>query len=514
MISWKRVGAGVLAASLTLLSACGTTTPSHKAAASSAPSTATTSPSSTRLTWGPCPSSVTVPGAQCAGLKVPLDYANPQGTQITLELSRLVHTSTPYLGVMLSNPGGPGGSGINMPEMASAVPNGVGAQFDWIGWDPRGVGLSQPSLHCDPSYDSADRPDYNAISTRAQWLKRAADYGKACGKNGGALLAHMTTEDNARDMDAIRQALGQSKISYYGFSWGSYLGQVYLSLFPTHVSRVVLDGVVDPRGVWYQGNLDQDVAFQKTIGIFFAWVARNDATYHLGTTRAAVQAAFDREMAKLAKRPADNGQVGPDEFTDAMLDAGYYVFNWDLDASNMAALINSNDGSGIWAAYEQNNAGAGNENSYAVYDAVQCTDSKWPGLAQTLKDNERIAKTAPFETWPNMWFNAPCLTWPAAAHTPVTIKASPGLPPILLIAETYDAATPFEGALEVRKLFPTSSLIEGVDGSTHAGSLHGISCTDDAVANYLATGHTPARKAGNGSDLKCPPNPQPAAALQ
>ncbi|HWU33363.1 MAG TPA: alpha/beta fold hydrolase, partial [Marmoricola sp.] len=440
------------------------------------------------LAWGACPSEVMVPGAQCAKLRVPLDYSNPSGAQITLELSRLAHTSGPYLGAMLANPGGPGGSGVNMSGMSLRVPRGVGSQFDWIGWDPRGVGLSEPSLHCDPNYNSGDRPAYDLAKNRAVWLKRAADYAKACGENGGALLAHMTTEDNARDMDSIRQALGQSKISYYGYSWGSYLGQVYLTLFPTHVKRVVLDGVVDPRGVWYQGNLDQDVAFQKTIGIFFDWVGRNNATYHLGANRAAVQAAFSRELAQLANRPADNGQVGPDEFIDATLDAGYYVFNWDQDATNMAKLINNHDGSGIESTYQQRNAGPDNENQTAVYNAVQCTDAPWPGLAQTLKDNATLAKRAPFETWANMWFNAPCLTWPAAAKAPIAIKAATNLPQILLIAETFDAATPFSGALQVRSIFPTSSLIEGVNGSTHAGSLNGVACTDNAVADYLSTG--------------------------
>ena len=140
---------------------------------------------------------------------------------------------------------------------------------------------------------------------------------------------------------------------------------------------------------------------------------------------------------------------------------------------------------------------------------------KWPGWAQTLKDNLRVAKTAPFETWGNMWMNAPCMTWPAAARTPVTIKASPDLPQILLIDETYDAATPFSGALEVRRIFPTSSLIEGVNGSTHAGSLHGgTPCTDNAVANYLATGNAPTRQVGNRSDLKCAPNSPPLAAWE
>jgi pimeloyl-ACP methyl ester carboxylesterase len=344
-------------------------------------------------------------------------------------------------------------------------------------------------------------------------LTKASDYAGACGRNAGALLQHMTTADNARDMDVIRQALGVSRISYYGFSWGSYLGQVYMTLFPTHVKRVVLDGVVDPRRVWYQANLDQDVAFERTMRIFFGWIARNDAVYHLGTTGSAVYNAYKREAAALASRPTAGGRLGPDELADAMLDAGYRVFGWAQKAANLSRLINQGDGSGVLSDYEQNNAGSSTENGYAVYTAVQCTDAAWPGLPRTLADNERVNKLAPFETWGNAWFNAPCLTWPAAPQKPVTIRASASLPKILLIAETFDAATPYSGALETRSLFPMASLIEGVGGSTHAGSLSGVSCTDDAVATYLATGRVPARVPGDKSDLKCPPVQPPPASM-
>jgi pimeloyl-ACP methyl ester carboxylesterase len=472
-------------------------------------------PKPAALHWAPCSSSLGLTGLQCARLQVPLDYSKPTGTKITLQLSRLRHTSSAsqYLGAILSDPGGPGGSALTMPYTASQVPNGVGSRFDWIGWDPRGVGASRPAIHCIPTYFGTDRPAYGAASERSYWLKQASDYAKACGRNAGPLLQHMTTADNARDMDVIRQALGLTQISYYGYSWGSYLGQVYMTLFPTRVKRVVLDGVVDPRGVWYQANLDQDVAFERNLRIFFGWVARNDAVYHLGTTQAAVYAAYKRESARLAVHPAAGGRLGPDELSDAMLDAGYVVFGWAQQAANLSRLINQGDGSGVLNDYQQNNASATNENQYAVYNAVQCTDARWPGWAKTLADNERVARVAPFETWGNAWYNAPCLTWPAEAHTPVAIQAASSLPKILLIAETYDAATPFTGALETRSLFPSSSLIEGVGGSTHAGSLRGVSCTDDAIATYLATGRPPLRRSGSGSDLKCPPVPRPTASM-
>ena len=112
-------------------------------------------------------------------------------------------------------------------------------------------------------------------------------------------------------------------------------------------------------------------------------------------------------------------------------------------------------------------------------------------------------------TWSNAWFNGPCAYWKYKADRPVNVKGSKVHVPILMIGETFDAATPFAGSLVTRRLFPTASLIEGVDGSTHAGSLSGIACTDDAIAAYLTDGTVPARKSGNRSDLKCPPVPQP-----
>lgn len=473
-------------------------------------------PTPAAVRWGACPSKVpSQEGLQCAAVKVPLDYAHPRGRKITLEISRLRHTSSAsqYLGVILTNPGGPGGSGLTLPGLGNYVPNGVGGRFDWIGWDPRGVGASSPSIHCIPTYFGTDRPTYSAAKNRAYWLKQAKTYAAACARKYPVLLQHMTTQDNARDMDVIRQALRQTKISYYGFSWGSYLGQTYLSLFPKRVKRVVLDGVVDPRRVWYAANFDQDVAFERNIKIFFGWIAANNLIYGLGSTEAEVYANYTAELKKLEKTPAAGGKVGPDELGDVLLDAGYYVYGWAQDASAFSKLVRLNDGTEVLNAYESNNAGPSNENGFAVYNAVQCTDVQWPGWAQTLSDTIRVNKTAPFETWGNTWYNAPCLTWGAKAHTPVRIHATAGLPKMLLIAETYDAATPFSGALQVRKMFPTTSLIEGVGGTTHAGSLSGVSCTDNAIARYLATGKTPARRAGGGSDLKCPPVPRPPASL-
>src|SRR5207248_3610128 len=129
-------------------------------------------------------------------------------------------------------------------------------------------------------------------------------YARACGRSGGALLSHMTTIDSAKDMESIRAALGASQINYYGFSYGTYLGQVYSTLFPQRMRRMVLDSNVDPRDVWYQANLNQDIAFETNIKIWFGWVAKFDSVYHLGTTEKAVEKLWYSEKGALAKQPA------------------------------------------------------------------------------------------------------------------------------------------------------------------------------------------------------------------
>src|SRR5256885_4612981 len=129
-------------------------------------------------------------------------------------------------------------------------------------------------------------------------------------------------------MDSIRKALGAPQINYYGFSYGTYLGQVYGTMFPDKFRRVVMDGVVDVRGVWYQDNLDQDIAFDKNIKTYFGWIAKFDSVYHLGTTERDVERLFYSAQAKLLRQPAD-GKIGADEWVDLFLQAGYYVYGWE-----------------------------------------------------------------------------------------------------------------------------------------------------------------------------------------
>ena len=468
--------------------------------------------------WGECSKpSLKQAGAECGYVEVPLDYAKPQEQKIKLAVSRIKAKTSDEKrqGIMLVNPGGPGGSGLGLSRLGGAVPNNGGDPYDWIGFDPRGVGDSLPSLSCDGNYFGYNRPDYRApkAGTANQWLEKTAGYSEACANSDAKqLLGHLQTVNQVRDMDSIRKALGEKQINYYGFSYGTYLGQVYATMFPQQLRRAVFDGVVNPKDVWYKANLNQDVAFDRNINIFFDWIAKNDATYHLGKSGKEIRDRWYAKLDELAKQPAD-GKIGPDEWTDAVLNAGYFVSGWEDDASALAAALNDNDYGPITELFDAaNGSGPGSDNGYAVYLGTQCTDVTWPTSWDKWEaDNSRVAKKAPFETWANAMFNLPCTSWPVKAtnSSPIDVKGKDA-PPVLLISETYDGATPFEGALEVRKRFPKSALIEGKNGTTHSGSLSGVSCTDDKVAAYLLTGKMPARQPGeNRSDVTCDPVPQP-----
>jgi pimeloyl-ACP methyl ester carboxylesterase len=454
-------------------------------------------------------------GLECAALTVPLDHARPRGPKVRLALTRKPHTGATYRGVLLTNPGGPGGSGLTLPALGDYVPGNVGASYDWVGFDPRGVGASTPSLHCTRSHFGYNRPNYVPSRPRITryWLRKNASYAAACADTAAkrALLPHLTTLDTVRDMDAIRQALGVGTISYYGFSYGTYLGQLYATRYPTRVGRFVLDGVVNPARVWYGANLDQDRAFDANMRVYWRYLAANHATFHLGRRWRAVKRGYYRTLRRLDRRPEAGGRLGPDELADVMTDAGYYVYDWDGLGRDYAALVRRRGGAAILSRYSDSQTG--DDNGFAVYNAVQCSDVVWPGWARMRRDASAVHRRAPFLTWSNTWYNAPCLTWraPRGVRPPVSGKAVTAR--MLLISETRDAATPYSGALAVRTLFPSASLIAGVGGTTHASTMSGVACVDNSVAGYLSTGIVPARLSGARADRSCPrlapPRPVP-----
>jgi hypothetical protein len=212
--------------------------------------------------------------------------------------------------------------------------------------------------------------------------------------------------------------------------------------------------------------------------------------------------------AALNANPAD-GTFGGDELVDVFTQAAYYVYGWVDIGSAYSTYLHTGDASGLEDLYGPP-GGPGSDNGYAIYLGTQCTDANWPSSQQKLnRDNTALNQNYYFLTWANAWFNGPCAYWKYPPSHPVKVTGKNVDVPILMIDETLDPATPYEGSLYVRSIFPTASLIEGVGGTTHAGSLSGVACVDDAIAAYLSTGAVPARTAGNQSDLQCDPVPAP-----
>ncbi|WP_328540019.1 alpha/beta hydrolase [Streptomyces sp. NBC_00344] len=471
------------------------------------------------IDWRDCPAdwALATP-VQCGWVSVPVDYARPDGRHIKLAVDRAVSTgsASERQGSLVYNPGGPGGSGMRFPVRStskSAVWVNTAKAYDFVGFDPRGVGHSAPISCIDPQESvkapKADPVPDSEADKRAQ-RKLAAEYADGCQARSGAMLPYMTTPNTARDLDVIRAALGEKKLNYLGVSYGTYLGAVYGTLFPGHVRRMVVDSVVNPAqsNIWYEANLGQDVAFQGRWNDWEAWVAKNDATFHIGDTPAKVEKRW-LELRATAKKSPIGGVVGPAELLGLFQSAPYYDSSWVPVAKTWSAYLAGDTKALVDAAGPDMSDTAGNisaENSTAVYTAVECADAKWPTSWRTWdRDNTRLNKDYPFLTWSNAWMNLPCATWPAKQHTPVDVHTGKGLPPVLIVQSKRDAATPFEGAVELHKRFKGSRLIIEKDAGSHGVTGLVNPCVNSRVDTYLLTGGT------DRSDVTCTPHatPQP-----
>ncbi len=268
--------------------------------------------------------------AQCGYLVVPLDYANPTGPTIQLAVSRILHTKGPFRGAAFANPGGPGASALQYSQLSGAIPHGVGKTYDWYGMDPRGVGASIPALSCDPKFSNSQHRPHQPTTTAilSYWLAKTEAYAAACGTSAAKdLLPHLKTTDNVADFESLRTAIGQSQVTYYGFSYGTYIGQVWATLHPSSLKAMVFDGVVNPGRVWYQANLDQDHAFGVVFKKFFKWIGKYDRTFHLGRSGQQVGKRIAKLHKQLARKPA-RGKLGAGELEDVLTTAGYTNQAW------------------------------------------------------------------------------------------------------------------------------------------------------------------------------------------
>jgi pimeloyl-ACP methyl ester carboxylesterase len=412
----RRIAAGAVAVVAIAVTGCSGSSGPAPASSPGASTTPGAGSSVSHLTWHSCASGGST---RCATVRVPVNYQRPGGRRISLALTEVPATAPPAQrqGALLVNPGGPGASGLSLAQVvASGLSRSVAADYDIIGFDPRGVGSSSPAINCDPSFYSGVRPDYIPASQAAEQVQvsRARTFAADCARKYRWLLPYLTTRDVARDLNSIRAALGQQKISYFGYSYGTYLGQVFATMFPTRVKRMVLDSTVNPDGVWYADNFSQDYAFEGRIKAFFSWVASNSGTYHLGTTQDQVSASWHQARQRLARQPIkgpDGPMIGADEFDDTFLTGGYANQFWPLLASALSTYLHDGATTELVGAYDQAGQQGGNE--FSVYNAVECADVSWPrNWAKWDADTRKVYASAPFEAWDNTWFNAACAFWP------------------------------------------------------------------------------------------------------
>ncbi|MCS7476890.1 alpha/beta hydrolase [Umezawaea endophytica] len=434
----------------------------------------------TRPEWSACSGA---PAQECATVEVPLDYRKPRGKTISLAISR-IRTAKPgsRRGVLLLIPGGPGNPGLSRPTThGSRLPQEVLDRYDLVGFDPRGVGRSTP-VTCDLTGADADPQGFlpwpgvgGDITESVAKAKRVA---RACGENGGELMRHISTRDEARDIDRIRQALDERALSYWGVSYGTYVGAVYATMFPERTDRVVLDSNDDPDPRMLERGWLNNFAIgaRDRFPDFAVWAAERDDTYGLGATPDAVTSTYLDLAAALDENPRPG--VTGNYLRAAMFAALYSDANFPLLAQIMAGGPPS-----IPVPPP-----AQFQNGYAVLTATGCNDVDWPRsvdhYARAVAENRRE-----FPLTAGMPVNImACAFWPYRAEKPVTVT-SHGPENILLVQNLRDPATPYAGAVRMLEALGHRARMVTVDAGGHGSYLaNGNPCGDDAVTAFLTSG--------------------------
>ncbi|WP_055527042.1 alpha/beta hydrolase [Streptomyces graminilatus] len=452
---------------------------------------------SQKLGWGRCEgtSDSPTPGSdwQCATLKVPLDYAEPGGETIGLALIRARATGGSRIGSLLFNFGGPGQSGVSvMPAYAGTV-SALREHYDLVSWDPRGVGASE-GVRCrsDKAIQAAESvdPTPDDAAEEKAYFQDAADFGKGCQKAAGNLLAHVSTTDSARDMDLMRQVLGDTKTHYFGISYGTELGGVYAHLFPENVGRLVLDAVVDPSTDMVGHAKNQARGFQRALDDYLKSTGQDPDR---GSGRiAALLKRIDTEPL-----PTSSGR----KLTQGLAVTGiivplYSEQSWPALTGALAAAERG-DGSDLLAlsdSYNDRDASGHYGTTTHAQRVISCLDDKQrPTAAQTRKLLPEFRKISPvfgeFMGWDAAGW---CHDWPVAGQYDTPEVGAPGAPPVLVVGNTGDPATPYEGARRM-----ADELGKGVGavltwkGEGHGAYGSGSGCVDSTVNAYLLAGRVP-----------------------
>jgi pimeloyl-ACP methyl ester carboxylesterase len=457
-----------------------------------APPTTLSGYNAQKLRWRPCDH-----GFQCARLLVPFDYQRPGGRRFSLPVVRLPATSPrTRIGSLVVNPGGPGVSGVQYALQArSQVSAAVRARFDVVGFDPRGVGGSVPAVSCltDAQLDrylaTSDTP--GNTQQLASVVSESKLFARGCQEHSGALLPYVRTANAARDMDVLRAALGDAKLTYLGKSYGTYLGTWYAQLFPAHVRALVLDGAVNPGESPFRMSLAQARGFQVALRSFIADCLRRSACPF--PRRESVTAAIGRIQAMLdraARKPLRSqiaGQPGdPALLLNGVALALYSTSFWPYLREGLTTAFEGN-GTLLVALgdllVERDRSGR-YSNLVEAELAVDCVDHPWPrALPAWQAAAAQAARAAPQFGAAIMWGSLPCAYWPVRAAPPVQLRGN-GAPPILVVGTTRDPATPFQWARALARDLKSGVLL-GWNGDGHTAYLQGSSCVDSAVDKYL-----------------------------
>jgi len=439
------------------------------------------------IAWAPCTSGGTL---ECGTLEVPYDYDDPGVGTFRLHLVRRPATDPSLrIGSMLVNPGGPGFGGSSVAENAQWYFSAdLLAAFDVVGWDPRGTGKSEPALDCVDTYDEyfgLDSPPGTPEEKQAL-VDAALAFNAACEERSGEILPYVSTRASAQDMDMIRRALGEERITYFGFSYGSELGATWVTMYPDTVRAAVLDGASDPNASTLDAGLAQAKGFEQQLDAFLAdCSARPACLFHSGGD---AEGALDALIAAIDARPVPTSgsriPVTQGVLFTAIAQAMYSDTLWPQLAAGLASAAGG-DGAGLLSLYDeyyqrQPDGSYGNE--LEAFIAISCLDDPGPvGVEAADAVVPQFARAAR-RFGPSFAYGYSCALWPVPQARRVTITGV-GAGPVVVVGTTGDAATPLSSSRKAAATLEEGILLV-VDADRHTG--YGENqCIVDLVDSYL-----------------------------
>ena len=491
---------GVLATIVALLLAgCGNVVHGHAVLAAPRPG----SP----IQWGPCKpaesDATRLPaGTECGMLSVPVDYSKRDGDVAQIAMLRIKATGQ-KVGSLVVNPGGPGESGVEAAaSLAAALPQSVRDRFDLVGFDPRGVANSMPEAWCnsdadndrlraDPTVEYTPEGVAHIEKENKQFVQRCVD------KMGKEFLANLGTANVAKDLDAIRVSLGDDKLTYLGYSYGTRIGALYAEAYPDKVRAMILDGAVDPNADQIEEEVRQAAAFQQAFDDYAADCAKSP-NCPLGTDPAKAVDIYKSLVEPLVKKPAKTNDPRGLSYSDAIVGTILPLYSPNLWRHLTQALSELKDGTGdtmltMADLYMGRDAQGHYNNSTDVRVAVNCVDKPHITDRATVVDEDRRTRiAAPFMSYGEFTGLAPldtCAFWPVPATGDQHEIKAKGLPPILVVSTTNDPATPYKAGVDLAQQLGGTVLT--FDGTQHTVVFQGNTCVDDIAARYLVDVNVP-----------------------